>query len=149
MGRRTKLTPELQQRLVQALRVGCTHRTACQCAGITYSTFYDWLRRGEAGNTRYTQFSHAIKRAEVEAMMRALAQINTAMATDWRAAAWLLERSYPHEYGRRVVEQQHSGNVQHGHAWIERLRQAHVELDARRTKPRTLAAEPTEAPRGS
>ena len=25
---------------------------------------------------------------------------------DWRAAAWLIERRHPHEYGRQVIEQQ-------------------------------------------
>jgi hypothetical protein len=146
-GRRSKLTPTLQQYLVRALSVGCTHRAACQYAGIHYATFYRWLHTGETGKAPYDDFCNAIKRAEAEGVLRALEQIHAAGDTDWRAAAWLLERRYPEEFSkRRVVEQQHTGTVQHGHAWIERLRQAHADLDAQRNEQRMLSAEPPEAP---
>ena len=34
VGRNTKLTPEMQEAIVQALSVGATHRIACEYAGV-------------------------------------------------------------------------------------------------------------------
>ena len=42
-GRPVKLTPEIQQRLCDALRAGNTREAAAQYAGIARSTLYEWL----------------------------------------------------------------------------------------------------------
>ena len=34
VGRNTKLTPQIQDAILQALSVGATHRIACEYAGI-------------------------------------------------------------------------------------------------------------------
>ena len=39
MGRPTKLTPERQNRLVEAIQAGNYYKVACAAAGIDYSTF--------------------------------------------------------------------------------------------------------------
>jgi hypothetical protein len=37
--------------------------------------------------------------------------ISAAAPTNWNAAAWLLERRWPEEFGRQRLETEHSGEV--------------------------------------
>lgn len=92
---------------------------------------------GEDGRQPYLQFMQAIKEAEGHAVTRWLEQIDAAAeAGSWQAAAWMLERRYPQEYGRRVVEQQHSGTVAHVglHLWETRLQEVHTKMAAQKTQ---------------
>jgi len=100
-GRPCKLTPDTQAKLVQALSLGATRRAACEYAGISTETLRDWLLRPGAA---FSALSAALKEAEAKSTIGALAKIQKA-ATDgqWQAAAWLLERRHPEEYGRRQV----------------------------------------------
>jgi hypothetical protein len=52
MGRQTKLTPNVAQRITTAIEAGAYAREACQAAGIGESTFYLWLERGKAEKAR-------------------------------------------------------------------------------------------------
>lgn len=105
MARRTKYSEEVVARIEQAIRLGATYRLACQYAGISEDTFTAW-------KDRYPDFSERIKRAEGAATVQWLAKIEAAASEGtWQAAAWKLERRYPHEYGRQVQEQQQSGEV--------------------------------------
>lgn len=105
MARRSKFTPETQQRIVDAIALGATYELAAKSAGVTYDTLNEWRK------TR-PQFSEAIEKAEGAAAAKWLAAIETAAAEGaWQAAAWKLERRYPRDYGRTVTEQQHSGSV--------------------------------------
>lgn len=105
MARPTKLTPETQDRIVTAIRLGATYELAAQYGGIHYDTFRVWM-------DKYPAFSEAIKKAEGEALVGWLAKIEKA-ANDgaWQAAAWKAERRYPHVYGRTVQAQEHSGEL--------------------------------------
>jgi transposase len=89
-GRPTKLTPEVQERIVTALRAGNYRETASRHAGISYMTFRRWEMKGEA-----------IKKAEADAEVRDLELISKAAEEQWQAAAWKLERKYPQRWGRR------------------------------------------------
>ncbi len=106
MARPTKLSPDVQQRIVQAIALGATYEMAAQYGGVTYRSFRNWMQSGEpARSGPYLQFFQAVKAAEGVAAVRWLALIEQA-ANDgaWQAAAWKLERRYPHTYGRRVQE---------------------------------------------
>lgn len=95
MGRRTKLTPETHERIIQAVRAGLTHERAAAAAGIDERTFYNWMKRGES-STRgiFFQFFQDIKKAEAEGELALVARIQRAASEGtWQAAAWLLERS--------------------------------------------------------
>ena len=48
VARPSKLTPETQNRIVQAARAGNYREAAARSAGIAPSTLYDWLSRGRA-----------------------------------------------------------------------------------------------------
>jgi hypothetical protein len=107
-GRKPKLTRAVQQRVVQALRVGATDKVAAQYAGIAERTFYSWLAKGLAGQAPYVQFVQAIEKAKGRAAIGWLATIEQAAnAGNWQAAAWKLERRYPDAYGRRVYDHTH------------------------------------------
>lgn len=108
MARPTKLTPELQQLIVQALSVGTTHKLACQYAGITETCFYAWLDKGRRSLPPYAEFAEAVKKTEGRAVVGWLAKIEAAASDgNWQAAAWKLERRYPQDYGKTVHE--HAG----------------------------------------
>lgn len=91
--RAQKYEPERVARILAALRVGGTFAQAAACGGISVDTFARW-------RTRYPAFGDAAERAAAAAEIHALAVISAASATDWRAAAWWLERRHPERYGR-------------------------------------------------
>ena len=97
MARPTKYTPETTKKITDAIRVGATFRLACLYGGISEETFMRWRER-------YVDFADAINEAEGAGAIGWLAKIEKA-ANDgnWQAAAWKLERKYPREYGRRVI----------------------------------------------
>lgn len=101
MARRSKYSPEVVQRIVQAIGLGATYDLAAKYGGVSIDTFNVW-------RDSKSEFSDALKEAEGRAVVGWLAKIEKA-ATDgnWQAAAWKLERRYPHDYGRRV--QEHTG----------------------------------------
>jgi hypothetical protein len=101
MARKSKYTPKAVDDITTAIQIGATYALAAAYAGIGERTFYDWL-------AQYPQFSQAVKLAEGKAAIGWLARIEKA-ANDgtWQAAAWKLERRYPHAYGRTV--QEHTG----------------------------------------
>lgn len=47
-GQPSKLTPETVEKLAESLRQGDTYAVACAGADITYSTFRNWMNKGEA-----------------------------------------------------------------------------------------------------
>jgi transposase len=102
VARPTKLTPEIQERIVAAIRAGNYAEPAARSAGISPATYYRWLRRGEEASCGiYRDFYEAVRRAESEAEVYAVAVIRRAMPNDWRAAAHYLERRYPDRWRRR------------------------------------------------
>lgn len=104
MGRRTKLTPTIQETIVRALRLGMYQREAAQAAGIGDSTYFEWLQRGEQQKSGvYAEFADAVKKAMAEGEQALLARIQmSANEGTWQAAAWILERRYRERWGRSV-----------------------------------------------
>lgn len=87
------LVPEVQKRVIDALRAGGTQRTACAYAGVPLSTFYDALRFGREGKAGFAEFLAEVERAEASSAVAALAAVHTAAkAGQWQAAVWLLEQ---------------------------------------------------------
>lgn len=110
MGRHSKLTPEVQEKIVGVLRSGNYAQVAAQCAGIGETTFYRWLQQGEEEESGiYRDFREAVKNAEAEAEADSVAIIETAGRKEWQARAWLLERKHPYRWGR-FERQEHMGS---------------------------------------
>jgi hypothetical protein len=97
--------------LCQALERGSWYWLACRYARLSYATFHRWMLAGEAEDApeMLHDFVTRIRQAEATGAVRALARIHEAAAHDWRAAAWLLARRFPAEYGTPVLEQRHTG----------------------------------------
>ena len=89
------LTPEVVEALLAALAGRCTVADACWVAGVSDRTYRRWRARGEAGEGAFSAFLSAVQRTRAAARRDALAIIREAGKTDWRAAAWLVERSDP------------------------------------------------------
>lgn len=112
MSRRSKLTPEIQTAIVEALSAGNYLETAAQYAGIHPATLFRWLDRGREAldsddfdkhpDKIYGEFCEAVEKTRAQAEVRAVALIRkAAMDGTWQAAAWFLERSHPHKWGRQ------------------------------------------------
>lgn len=97
-GRPSKLTPEITNRFLEAIRLGAPYQLACSYAGITYQTLLNWKTRTEEN---FLEFFEAIRQAEGAAAVKWLTVLDDHSGADARWAAWKLERRYPHEFGRR------------------------------------------------
>lgn len=96
-GRPTKYTPETVKKICDAITTGATYRLAAQYGGITYTTFNEWRKDNP-------EFSAAVEEAEGRGAMLLIGKIQKAATQSWRAAAWILERRHPEEYGRQIID---------------------------------------------
>jgi hypothetical protein len=78
------------------ISVGCTIQAAARYVGCSRNT----IRREAARNP---QFGELLRCAEAQARIRPVRTLQEAAGHDWRAAAWLLERSQPEEYARTAA----------------------------------------------
>lgn len=51
-GRRTSLTPEVRQAILDAIALGAKYQDAAAYAGVTEASLYNWLRRGREESAR-------------------------------------------------------------------------------------------------
>lgn len=103
MPAKSKLTPEIQRRIVALLRAGNFVDITAQAVGITKETFYQWMKRGArsgASDAPYAAFAEEVTAAQAQAESRAVAVIAKAAEHHWQAAAWYLERRAPARWGR-------------------------------------------------
>ena len=109
-GRPTKLTPEVQDKIVSAVRAGSYLETAAAYAGIDKATLHRWLKRGaravlvlppDPAEAAFVDFCDSLTRALAQSEVAEVTAITKASKIDWRAAAFLLERRAPKRWGRR------------------------------------------------
>jgi len=104
-GRNSKLTPDRQERICDALRNGNTRRVAAILGGISEATFYNWVERANPEHAeyqeKYLQFLEAVKEAEADAEADSVQGIKLAARNSWQAHAWFLERKNPKDWARR------------------------------------------------
>ena len=125
MARPTKLTPEVIEEICNWLKLGYYQEDAATMAGISASTYYDWMKKGddaqkalESGDSSslpatqerdevevvnmFQEFSEAVKKARAEAEGAHIRNIRKAADNgNWQASAWWLERSFPQKWGKR------------------------------------------------
>lgn len=88
----------------QAIRLkadGLSNGDIISALGIHPSTFYRWV--SESTNRLQRELSDGLKKEEAEFKRTPLTTIRAASLArnqHWTAAAWLLERKYPDEYGK-------------------------------------------------
>lgn len=115
-GRKIKLTAELTEEICNHIKQGNYAKTACALCNISESTYYDWIRRGKkAKSGKFLQFLQSIKNAEKFAdayFVQLIRQAAEKHPMNWTAAAWLLERRNPEEWGNiERLELEHSGKI--------------------------------------
>ena len=111
-GRKTKLDEKRLKKVVEGITAGLPYDTACALAGITYQTFLNWMRAGEAAESgKFFEFFEEVKKAEAIAESVHIANIkNAGKSGVWQADAWMLERRHPEKWGRREqIKQEISG----------------------------------------
>jgi len=105
LGRKTSLTPEIQEKLLGYIRKGLTYERAGEALGISPATIQNWQARNK-------QFDNALKRARRDLEVSLLDSINLAGEKSWQARAWILERSFL--YSQPSARLQVSQDVTHG-----------------------------------
>lgn len=100
---KTKLTPELQEKIIKYIKAGNYNKVACQMVGICEDTYYEWLKRGKKGESPYSEFSESARQAEAEAEIRNVTIIQIAAKLDWRAALEILARKYHARWGKKEL----------------------------------------------
>lgn len=119
MSRSASITPQVQDKIVKSLRAGNYRTTSAKVAGVSVSTFYLWLDKGKKGKRGpYIEFMQAVEKAEAEGQAALVATVNVASKDSWQAAAWILERKYPEEWGRKDAlalsgKIAHEGDIKH------------------------------------
>lgn len=132
MGRPSKLTPEVQAKVVEALEKGQYRDVAAKYAGVDERTFYRWMERGAGtakGDDAFRQFRQAVEKAETETAVRATGLVLAAAHDNWQAAGWWLERKFPEKFARRDYIQLVSQSVQQA---LEAVRAAMTEVADKR-----------------
>lgn len=105
-----KLTEERRAAILNNLRTGLSVKSAAERTGVSYQTYADWLRRGRGEHPRLRQtqfwadFAAEVDRVLAEAEAQAIRKVHQAADTDWRAAAWFLERRFRERWGRQTEQ---------------------------------------------
>ena len=99
IGRPTVRTPARAKIICNAIGRGLPFVHSCGVAQISFETFSRWRSSDE-------KFRAQIDEATAKGVSRRLKKIEDAAQTDWRAAAWLLERcpGAAEFYGRNRLE---------------------------------------------
>lgn len=101
MARRPKLTQEMVDEAVRLKADGLSNGDIICALGVHESTFYRWI--GDPKNKLQRALSEGLKKEEASFKRTLLTTIRSAALAshrNWTAAAWLLERKYPQEYGK-------------------------------------------------
>lgn len=95
MARPTKLSPEVEAKLIEAILVGMPYELAADYAGIGVRTFDSWRKRGEQHpHSEYGEFLRHLKGAVAVAAFTWLKAMD-GLPQQWQALAWKLERRFP------------------------------------------------------
>jgi transposase len=135
-GRPSKLTDTVKKKIVDAVKRGTPLTAAAASAGISSSAVMQWMKLGREGKAAFSDFEGAVTRAREEAIDIYVQRIRVASDTDHRAAAWMLARLDPCNFGdpgKRQTEERE-----------RRLYDAQVmkaEADARLVSAKAFAAE--------
>jgi transposase len=105
MGRKTLLYSESKDRLLDAITKGLTINDACEYAGISEQTYYNWLNKdvssikNEEDKKKYLEFLESLKKAQSECQMYCLDFLMKDKS--WQSKAWVLERRFPDRWAKK------------------------------------------------
>ena len=95
---------EVIQAVLRAIRKGAHSEIAAAACGVSIRTWQEWRQKGRNGVEPYASLETQIERAEAKAELGYVARIKLKSARDWKADAWLLERSRPQRWGKAAPE---------------------------------------------
>lgn len=87
----SKQTPEVKAAIVESVRNGAYAKHAALAAGISEATLYEWQGQD-------AEFAGAIAQAAADRTNAAIRSIADHGERDWKANAWLLERTNPRDF---------------------------------------------------
>jgi hypothetical protein len=100
MGRPTKLTPDVQRLIVEAVAAGNYYEAASERGGIDYKTFRRWMVEGEAAKSGAKRdFFLAVSKAQADAEVAVVAHWRRQIPDNWQAARDFLARRFPERWG--------------------------------------------------
>jgi len=127
-GRPTRLTDPVKRKVIldklcTYIEHGMGSFKAAEAAGLPQTSFARYRQQGKAVaasleandleepakdadpyDVACWEIWQRTKKAELDAIDRNLLTVQVASQSHWQAAAWWLERRYPKEYGRNVVQ---------------------------------------------
>jgi hypothetical protein len=86
----SKFTPERVKLLLEGARKGVPERTLAASVGINHSTLKDWFHSEDPEKQAFTAEFHASRAGAHVEMHTAIKEVGL---DDWKASAWLLERT--------------------------------------------------------
>lgn len=97
MPNRSKFTAETRSRILEALKIGASRRTAAALARVGETTLRRWMEKGENSSegSRFRQFHEEVLEAEAHPRERALGIIYREMADNPALAMKVIERREP------------------------------------------------------
>jgi len=118
---RTKYCTEIVDAICDGLVAGLSIKAVCGIVNIDESTFYRWKEK-------HPDFKEAVDstRPAFEAQM--LEIIKHQAHDDWRAAAWILDRRYPREWGARKELDLNVNRTDGTEQVLSFIKQAHEKL---------------------
>lgn len=92
-------TPKQKRKVLSTiykhLREGATIKDACILSHVTSETLYQWIKKHPDISDKIDESIHSCKRRNELVVQRA------AVAGDWKAASWWLERKHKTEFAAR------------------------------------------------
>lgn len=98
-GRDTYCSPQVIKVASQLHAAGLSLPVLCKAIGLSFETAKDWSTRGRADlaagvDSPFARWWAALEEAKGASEANLIRMVCAGAATDWRAAAWLLERRY-------------------------------------------------------
>lgn len=105
-GRPTKMTKDTKMVLVDCFRRGLSDEDACNIAGISPPTLYDYCKK-------YPKFSKEKELLKNNLKAQAKYKLSEAIENgDMQTIRWYLSHRYPNEYSeKQIIDNQISGNL--------------------------------------
>ena len=101
MARPSKFSPQVRKAILDAVEAGNFRDSAARAAGVGPRTLDRWLQLGlQYPDGEYGAFRAALLAAEGKAEAALVRTIFDMARSDWKAAAWWLERKFPQRWGR-------------------------------------------------
>jgi transposase-like protein len=82
------------------IKLGMTMTDSARAAGVNPRTLYSWLDKAKAGKPGYEEVADLLEHDRAVGQAALAQRIAKASDSDWRAAAWILERRHTETWGR-------------------------------------------------